>query len=63
MKSEFIKIARKNSDIKNYDEVCDIDSNLLEYEERNFYIGESTVKYPKYDIGDIVFVENKDVIK
>lgn len=56
--SKFIKIVRENGDVKKYDKVWNTDPDLLEYEERNFYIGEPTVKYPKYDIGDIVFVKN-----
>lgn len=55
---EFIKIAQKNGDVKKYSEVYDSDPNILEECERLFYIGEKTVKYPKYEIGDIIFVKN-----
>lgn len=55
--SKFIDIARENGDIKIYNEVYNSDPDLLENEERNFYIGEKIVKYPRYNIGDIVFIK------
>ena len=55
---EFIKIAQKNGDIKKYSEVYDTDPNILEECDRLFYIGEKTVKYPRYEIGDIIYVKN-----
>jgi len=55
---EFIKIAQKNGDVKKYSEVYDTDSNILEECDRLFYIGEKTVKYPRYEIGDIIYVKN-----
>ena len=54
---DFIKEELKNGNIKKYSEVYDKDESLLEYEERNFYIGEATVKYSSYDIGDIIYVK------
>lgn len=54
----FIKEAIKNGDVKRYSEVYDSDPNLLEEGERLFYIGEKTVKYPRYEIGDIIYVKN-----
>ncbi len=42
-----------------YEEVKYTDSALNEdYEFPGFYVGEQIVKFPKYEIGDIVFVEN-----
>lgn len=54
MVSNFIEEVYKKGKIKKYSDVCD----NLESEELNFYIGEKIVKYPKYDIGDIIFVKN-----
>ena len=54
----FIKIALKNGDVKKYSEVLDSDPNLLESEKRLFYIGEKTIKFPRYEIGDIIYVKN-----
>jgi len=55
---EFIKIAQENGDVKKYSEVYDNDPNILEECDRLFYIGEKTVKYPRYEIGDIIYVKN-----
>ena len=55
---KIIEIALKNGDVKKYSEVYDSDPNLLEDEKRLFYIGEKTVKYPRYEIGDIIYVKN-----
>lgn len=55
--NDFIKIAKRNNDIKVYSECYDSDPYLLEEEKINFYIGEEVTKYGRYDIGDIVFVK------
>ena len=55
---EFIKIAFKNGDVKKYSDVYDTDPNILEECDRLFYIGEKTVKYPRYEIGDIIYVKD-----
>ena len=58
---EFINSALKNGDVKKYSEVYKTDPNILEECDRLFYIGEKTVKYPRYEIGDIIYVkDNKD---
>lgn len=55
---DFIKKAIENGDVKKYSEVYDTDPNIKEECDRLFYIGEKTVKYPKYDIGDIIYVKD-----
>ena len=55
---EFIKIAYKNGDVKKYSDVYDTDPNILEECDRLFYIGEKTVRYPRYEIGDIIYVKD-----
>jgi len=55
---DFIKKAIENGDIKKYSEVYNTDPNILEEGKRLFYIGEKTVKYPRYEIGDIIYVKD-----
>ena len=55
---DFIKKAIENGDVKKYSEVYDTDPNILEECDRLFYIGEKTVKYPRYEIGDIIYVKD-----
>ena len=55
---DFIKKAIENGDVKKYSEVYDTDANIKEECDRLFYIGEKTVKYPRYDIGDIIYVKD-----
>ena len=55
---ESIKIAYKNGDVEKYSEVYDTDPNILEECDRLLYIGEKTVRYPRYEIGDIIYVKD-----
>ena len=45
-------------DVKKYSEVYDTDPNIKEVCDRLFYIGEKTEKYPRYDIGEIIYVKD-----
>lgn len=55
---DFVKIAKENGDVKKYSEVYNTDPNILEECDRLFYIGEKTIKYPRYEIGDIIYIKD-----
>ncbi len=58
MESEFIRLARKRGDVRNYNEVKYTDPNLLENDCPGFHIGEQVTRYNKYKVGDIVYVSD-----
>lgn len=59
---EFVKNALKNGDVKKYSEVYNTDPNILEECDRLFHIGEKTVKYPRYKIGDIIYLKDNKYV-
>lgn len=52
---KFIETVYKYGDIKKYRE-SDLSEYKLSEEQIGYYIAEKIVKYPRYNIGDIVFV-------
>lgn len=58
MESNFIKKAREQGRVIDYNENVFLDTSLIEASnENNFYIGEGRIPFNSYETGDIVYVE------